>query len=120
MIPMEYPPAQYIPLSAVRRVAFPSQEPEQQEDQLMDSIRRLRKSVKKANKDTFEIGTVIKWTAANRYTYAVIKTAIGWASTARPTNSFVPHVMEFDELVEILGRSETSDIAVATAWEAID
>lgn len=85
----------------------------------MDSISKLRKAVKKRNVDDFIVGTVVRWTASNRYTYAAIKTQIGWFTTARSINSFVPQQLDYEELVEILARAETTDVAVATMWDTI-
>lgn len=83
------------------------------------SMKALKDAVKKSKRDTFADGTVIKWTASGTYTYAAVKTAVGWFTTAREYNSFVEQVVSFDELLEILGRSETSDVMVATAWETV-
>jgi hypothetical protein len=83
------------------------------------SIEKLREAIEEKVTDTFEVGTVIRWTASDRYTYAAIKTAVGWATTASSTNRFVDGLVEYDELVEILARSETSNVKVATEWEDI-
>ena len=85
----------------------------------MNGVKALRKAIKKARVDEFEVGTVIRWTAAGRYTYVVIKTPVGWYSTARPGNVFVPSILEFDELVEILSKAETSNVEIATSWETV-
>lgn len=83
------------------------------------SIKAVRAAVKKANKDTFDVGTVIRWTSGGKYTYTAVKTPVGWFTSAQHFNTYVPQVVKFDELLEILARSETSEVAVATAWDVI-
>jgi hypothetical protein len=48
------------------------------------------------------------------------KTNVGWFTTARPGNPFVKTQMDYEELREILGRSEVTDIAVAANWVHLD
>lgn len=84
------------------------------------SMKAVKDAVKKSRKDKFEIGDVIRWTASNTYTYAAIKTAVGWVSTSRYDNGYVKSTMTFDELLEVIARAETSEVFVATAWEAIE
>lgn len=82
------------------------------------SMKNLRKAIEKsANKrDDFSLGTVIRWRASGRYDYAAIKTVAGWYTTARDFNTFVPQTVDWEELLEILTRSETSDVRVAVEW----
>lgn len=85
------------------------------------SLKELRKELKKNKAMSFENGTVIKWTASDRYTYAAIKTPVGWYTTAN-NNPYVPNVIhKFENLLEILKRDETSDVRIATpeAFEAV-
>lgn len=74
-----------------------------------------------ANKvtDRFEEGDVIRWWAKDRFLYAALKTSAGWYTTAREYNPYVAQVVTFDELLEILGRSETDNVAVSTGWDFI-
>jgi hypothetical protein len=83
------------------------------------SLKELKKAVKKS-KDDFATGTVVRWVASDRYTYAAIKTPVGWVTTARYGNSFVPQTLDFDGLLDIVARAETSKVEVATAWEAVE
>jgi hypothetical protein len=83
------------------------------------SMKKLQKAVK-SKKDTFADGTVIRFTSGGRYTYAVIKTGIGWISTARYDNGFVNKDLTFDEILEIVSRPGTTDVAVATEWTEIE
>jgi len=76
--------------------------------------------VKGGTKDEFDEGTVIRFTSGGRYTYAVIKTGIGWVSTARYDGGKVAKTLDFDELLEVLGRSEVTDVAVATEWSEVE
>lgn len=83
------------------------------------SMKELRKAAKK-RKDEFENGTVVRWTAAGVYTYAAIKTPVGWFTTAN-NNAYTPNVLRtFDDLLKVIARSETSNVAVATAWTPVD
>jgi hypothetical protein len=85
----------------------------------MDAIREVRRSAKP---DDFEFGSVIRWTTDagyNVFLYAALKTPAGWVTTARAGNSFVPQTISFEELLEILGRSETTDVRVASSWVSI-
>ena len=55
----------------------------------------LRKVVEEnPDRDRFPQGTVIRWTASERYTYYAGKTNIGWFTTARPGNPFVKTQMD--------------------------
>lgn len=85
------------------------------------AIADLRKVVEEnPDRDRFPRGTVIRWTAAERYTYAAIKTNIGWFTTSRPGNPFIKQQMNYEELQEVLSRDEVTDIAVATGWVRLD
>lgn len=84
------------------------------------SMKALRDAVKKASRDTFDVGTVIRWKASDRYDYAALKAGDGqWYTTARSYNTFVPEVVKFDDLLKILTRSEVSDVMVATGWDTV-
>lgn len=83
------------------------------------SLKTLKKALENKLTDDFEVGDVIRWYASGKYLYSALKTEVGWFTSARDYNPFVPQRVSFDELVEILQRSETSDIAVSTGWEFI-
>lgn len=85
------------------------------------AIKSLRKDLKEKVTDKFEVGTVLRWTGGGRYTYAAIKTNIGWFTTARgyDGNGIVAKVYEYDELVEMLAKGDITNLEVATAWEAV-
>lgn len=76
----------------------------------------LQEAVSSSSKDTFEDGTVIRWLSAGRYLYAAIKTSAGWYSTASFENGHVPKRMDFETLLEIMKRSEVTDVKVSTDW----
>lgn len=81
----------------------------------------LRKVVEEnPDRDRFPVGTVIRWTASERYTYAAVKTGYAWFTTARPGNPFVKQQMNYEELQEVLLRDEVTDIAVAKDWVRLD
>lgn len=84
------------------------------------SIKAIRDAVKNSHRDAFDVGTVIRWTSSSKYIYVAVKSPVGWFTTARYNNSFVPQVVDFDTLLEILSRSETSDIKVASTWESVE
>lgn len=83
---------------------------------------RAIKALKKARKGSLDMptGTVIRWTSADRYTYAAVRCPAGWFTTARYPNPFVPQVVTFGELLDIIARAETTDVAVATEWESVE
>lgn len=82
------------------------------------AIEKLRAEISKAVKDPFEDNTVVRWVSAGRYNYAAIKTVAGWFTTAN-NNAFVPGVVTYEELLDILARSEVSQVAVATEWATL-
>ncbi len=85
------------------------------------SVKALKDAVKKSAKDKFEVGTVVRWVSSGKYNYAALKTDAGWYTTARSyNNTFVDEVVTFDELLEILARSETTDVAYAETWVEVD
>lgn len=83
------------------------------------AIKELRKAIRQSRRDDFADGTVLRWTSGGRYTYAAIKTAVGWFTSARPGNPFVESVLDFDGLLEVLSRPDASDVEVAVVWENV-
>jgi hypothetical protein len=84
------------------------------------SMKTLKKALKGKNEDTFEVGDVIRWTAAGRYTYVAVKTGIGWFTTANEYNEFVDRFYKnLDDLLLVLTRSEVTDVAVSTEWTSV-
>jgi len=80
------------------------------------SLKALRKTVNRRKKDTFEVGTVIRW-EANGYTYAALKTPPAWVTTARAGNPFVKSFYpDFKDLLEVLGREEVTEVVVSQTW----
>lgn len=85
------------------------------------SMKSLQQAVKKSQKDEFEEGTVIRWIASGKYMYGAMKTSVGWYTTATShNNGSVPQVLTFDRLLEIIGKAETTQVAVATQWMEIN
>lgn len=85
------------------------------------SMKSLKKAIGKANKDTFETGTVIRWVAAGRYNYAALKAGDGrWYTTAQSYNTYVSGSYDFDGLLTVLTKSEVSEVAVSTDWAEIN
>lgn len=88
-------------------------------NQGLEAIREARRNVKV---DDFPLGTVIRWEADAHirvYLYAAIKTPVGWATTAQPHNPYVDGLVEFEDLLEILSRSETQNVQVSESWKTI-
>lgn len=87
------------------------------------SMKTLKEALAEVKRDTFEDGTVIRWVASGRYTYAALKTPVGWYTTAKAMPDYaqrVPQVVNFEQLLNVLGKSEVSKIEVATEWTGID
>lgn len=84
-----------------------------------ESIKALRKALKGKTTDSWPEGTVIRWLSGGRYSYAAIKTPAGWYTTATEANRYVPQVLRYEALIEVLARSEVSDISVAGEWVAL-
>lgn len=88
------------------------------------SIKAIREAVQKAKRDGFANGVVIQWTSKGSfgtdYLYAAIKSPAGWFTTARRDNPFVDQVVDFNGLLEIIARPETTDVKIASQWLEID
>lgn len=78
----------------------------------------LRKTLKEKVADTWDLGTVIRFTVNGKYNYAVLKTEAGWYSTSMRAG-FVAQLMDYECLLETLGKSEVSDVFYSTGWEAV-
>lgn len=73
-----------------------------------------------SNRDDFAVGDVIRWVRSGTYTYAALKTPVGWFTTSRlSSNPYVPKVVSFGELLDCLSDPETSDVCVAAEWHQI-
>jgi hypothetical protein len=86
------------------------------------AVKGLKKALKDKASDRFETGDVIRWTAAGKYSYAAIKTPAGWYTTASALAVRVgkmPFVLDYDGLLDVLNRAETTDIKIATEWKDI-
>lgn len=86
------------------------------------SLNALHESLAGVQRDEFPEGTVIRWTASGRYTYAAVKTPVGWFTTARamPEHAqHVPQVVSFRGLTKVLAKSDVSRIEVATEWSPV-
>jgi hypothetical protein len=84
-----------------------------------EELKALRKALKSKTTDRWAEGTVIRWTSGGRYTYAAIKTAVGWYTTSGFNNGYVPKTLSYEDLIEILAKSISSDIAIATEWATL-
>lgn len=81
----------------------------------------VRKAVAESVRDEFPSGTVIRWQRSGRYTYAALKVDNGkWYTTSASFNTYVPQILDFDDLLDVITESEASEVSVATAWETLD
>lgn len=84
------------------------------------SMKALQKALKNKVVDNFDTGTVIRWKASGTYDYAALKAGNGqWYTTAASYNTFVPQILDFESLVEILAKSENDEIVVSSEWAAV-
>lgn len=86
-------------------------------------IKAVRKALKNKSTDEFEVGDVIQWVMTYEvdgveYTYAAIKTVVGWVTTARVRGT-VGQTLTFSQLLEVLAKPEASDVLIATEWTLI-
>ena len=82
-----------------------------------ESIKALRKALK--NKSTFDDGTVVRWTAAGRFRYVAVYVEYRGIWYTSADNYYVAREVATDDLLEILKRSETTEVQVATGWESV-
>ena len=84
-----------------------------------NAINTLRNDVRALKQfDEIPDGTIIRFTWKESYDYAVIKTAGSFYSTST-RNGFIPNVMDYAKLVEILSCSSVTNVAVATEFQPI-
>lgn len=66
--------------------------------------------------DPFAVGDVIQWTVDGGYSYAALKTPVGWYTTARESNMYVRQTYRYLDLVKMLIKREVADLKVSTGW----
>lgn len=87
---------------------------------IYNAINTLRNDVRALKKfDEIPDGTIIRFTWKESYDYALIKTAGSFYSTATTQNGFIPNVMDYAKLLEILSSSYVTNIAIATEFQSI-
>lgn len=69
--------------------------------------------------DPFSAGDVIRWTVDGGYTYAAIKTSVGWFTTARDHNMYVRQTYRYLDLVKMLVKRDVVDLEVSTEWRKV-
>jgi hypothetical protein len=74
----------------------------------INGLAELSKALAAKQVDRFEVGTVIRWTSADRYTYAVIKAGNGRWYVTGAGRFYGTDEFGYEELLDILGRSEVS------------
>lgn len=83
------------------------------------SVRAIQKARGRVPRDEFPNGAVVRWQSSQKYTYAALKTPAGWFTTARVGNAYVPQTVTWEQLLEILARSESSDVEIAGDWTPV-
>ena len=69
--------------------------------------------------DPFAVGDVLRWKVDGGYTYAAIKTPVGWFTTARDHNMYVRQTYRYMDLVKMLVKREVTDLEVSTGWRKV-
>src|SRR5690606_7421843 len=69
--------------------------------------------------DPFSVGDVIRWTVSGGYTYAAIKTPVGWFTTARENNMYVRQTYRYLDLVTMLVKRDVVDLDVSAGWRKV-
>lgn len=75
------------------------------------SVKKIQKAVKKAKGDLPD-GTVVTWVANERYNYCAIKANGFWFTSSTATNRRIPQVIDFERLLLIFERAETSQVRI--------
>lgn len=85
------------------------------------AVSQLRDDMKRGGlrKDPFAVGDVLRWKVKGEYTYAAIKTPVGWFTTARDHNMYVRQTYRYMDLVKMLVKREVTDLEVSTGWRKI-
>ena len=86
------------------------------------AIRKLGSDIEAAAVfDDFPHGSIIKWETNQGFTYAAIK--VGgtgqWYTTSQRGYAYVPGILDYGELVEVLADPEVESVAVATEWSEL-
>lgn len=81
---------------------------------------QLRRALQEKVVDRWPIGTVLRWESDGGrqvYIYSAVRAPGGrWFTSAAEYNRYVPQIVDYDDLVEILSRSETHNIQYASGW----
>lgn len=87
----------------------------------IESIRQLDEDIRLGGitRDPFSVGDVIRWTTESGYTYAAIKTPVGWATTARESNMYVRPMYKYLDLVKMLVKRDVKTLSVSTDWRTV-
>ncbi len=88
----------------------------------IESIRQLDQDMRLGGitRDPFSVGDVIRWTTESGYTYAAIKTPVGWATTAQESNMYVRQMYrQYLDLVKMLVKRDVKTLSVSTDWRKV-
>lgn len=83
------------------------------------SIAAIQEVLAKSHKDTFELGTVLRWTSGGKYLFAAIKSPVGWFTTSQSPHSPIAGILTFNELLEVMARPDITEVMVAQEWSSI-
>lgn len=86
---------------------------------------QLRRALAEKVVDRWPVGTVLRWESvgggAMTYVYTAVRAPGGrWFTSAAEYNRYVPQIVDYEDLVEILSRSETHNIQYASGWTPVD
>lgn len=72
--------------------------------------------------DQFPVGTTLRWKSGQYYMYWAGKTQNGWYHTGSHNSEWlIPrNPISFEDLLDVLTDDRTSDIEIATHWEAVE
>lgn len=87
----------------------------------ISAVSQLREDMRLGGlrRDPFAMGDVLRWKVDGGYTYAAIKTPVGWFTTARDHNMFVRQTYRYMDLVKMLVKREVTDLEVSTEWRKV-
>lgn len=83
------------------------------------AVAGLRDALKEKVADKFAVGDVIRWAGGGRFTYCAIKCGNQMWAISGTGLWYGTEQKTYEQIVEILTRSDVSDVAVAQGWATI-
>lgn len=81
-----------------------------------DAAGALREDLSKKVKDKFDAGDVIRWTGGGRFAYCAIKCGNSLWSISGTGIWYGTEQKTYEQIVDILERSDVTDIEVSVEW----